>query len=191
MADDRSIFNGAGRGTLPLAWNSGKACVGGDEEYCTIISVGPSDTDQWRPHTCLDRLGDGSRNKALSGFPRLSNIFPKSSLLPVSRPAPRLNCPSDIFGGVAVLSVPLVWTRLIGISGVAVRGGAEGVDDLPNRPPKENVRPAAARRPPAGGGGAGISCILECGDVASSGGGISVEDGRVDEELSRVEVELS
>ena len=90
-----------------------------------------------------------------------------------------------------MLSVLAVWTRLVDASGVAVLGRAADVDDLPNRPPNENVLPAAARRPAASGGGAGISFILECGDVASSDGGTSVEDGKVDEELSRVEVELS
>lgn len=62
--------------------------------------------------------------------------------------------------------------------------------DLLKRPPKEKVRPAA-RSAPESGGGTGMSWILECGDKASSGGGTSVEDGKVDEELSRVEVELS
>jgi hypothetical protein len=36
-----------------------------------------------------------------------------------------------------------------------------------------------------------MSWILECGEEASSGGEISVDEGWVEEELSRVEVELS
>ena len=89
-----------------------------------------------------------------------------------------------------MLSVLPVKARcLVDVSGVACRGGAGGMDDL-NRPPNEKVRPAA-RRAPESGGGMGMSCILECGDKESSGAGISADDGRVDEELSRVEVELS
>lgn len=74
-------------------------------------------------------------------------------------------------------------------SGVACRGGTGVVDGL-KRVPREKVR-VAARKAPERGGGTGMSWILECGDEGSSGGGTSVEDGRVDEELSRVEVELS
>jgi hypothetical protein len=61
---------------------------------------------------------------------------------------------------------------------------------LLKRPPNENVRPAALNAPD-NCGGTGMSWSRECGEKASSGGGISVEEGRVDEELSRVEVELS
>lgn len=70
------------------------------------------------------------------------------------------------------------------------RGDAGFVELLLNRPPNENVLPAA-RRAPARGGGAGISWILAWGDEGPSGSGISVDDGRVDEELCRVDVELS
>lgn len=86
--------------------------------------------------------------------------------------------------------LPVGPRRLADISGVPYRGGAGVVEALLNRPPNENVL-LAARRAPASAGGAGISCILECGEAGSLGGGISVEDGRVDDELSRVEVELT
>ena len=94
---------------------------------------------------------------------------------------------SGSLGGVAVLSVLPVIGRFFEASGVCWRGTAG--EDFPKRPPKENVRPAACRRALESGGGAGTSWILECGDWFSSG--TSVEDGIVDEELSRVDVELS
>jgi hypothetical protein len=125
---------------------------------------------------------------ALSLFPKWSNIFPKSS-----DPAPRSQCESGSFGGVAVsLVLPDTVRCLVSSGGVACRGGAGGpeFEFLLNRPPKENVLPAAARRAPESGGGTGISWIRECGDAVSSDG-ISVEEGRVDEELRRVDVELS
>lgn len=88
-------------------------------------------------------------------------------------------------------SVLPLYARCLGtLGGVACRREAGGVEFLLKRPPNENVLPAALRAP-AKGGGAGISWILECGDEASSGGGTSVDDGTVEEELSRVEVELS
>lgn len=86
--------------------------------------------------------------------------------------------------------LPLGTRCLVDASGVALRGGAANVALLPNGPPNENVLPAT-RNVPASGGGAGISWTRECGEDTSSGGGISVEEGSVDEELSRVEVELS
>jgi hypothetical protein len=113
----------------------------------------------------------------------LSNILLKSSF------EPRVKFVSGSLGGVAVLSVLPVTGRVFAASGVSCRG-TTGADDFEKRPPKEKVLPAA-RRAPESGDGSGISWILECGDWVSSGGGTSVDDGRVDDELNLVDVELS
>ena len=130
----------------------------------------------------LPGLGDDSRIAEPSRASIFSNILLKSSC------ELRAKSVSGSLGGVAVLSVLPVTGRFFAASGVCCRGTCG--PDLLNRPPNEKVRPAA-RSALVSGGGAGTSWILECGDRVSSGGGTSVDDGRVDDELSLVDVELS
>lgn len=129
----------------------------------------------------LAGLGDDPRIAEPSRVPILSNIVLKSSC------ELRAKSVSGSLGGVAVLSVLPVTGRFFAASGVCCRGTFG--PDLLNRPPNEKVRPAA--RSALVSGGAGTSWILECGDRVSSGAGISVDEGMVDDELSLVDVELS
>lgn len=130
----------------------------------------------------------------LSLFPMLSNIL----LNPSASPSPKARSASRSFGGVAVLAVlaenarSLLLSAIGGARGTPGGGGWETIeDDPPILLPKEKVR--AEERSENGGrgtgaGGTGISWkSLGFPEAALMSERVSVEEGIVEEELSRAD----